>query len=54
MAPEFLRNYYYGPHIYISALGCTIYELITGTPLLDEDDDQVLQKIAFEKPKFQN
>ncbi|KAK4713658.1 hypothetical protein R3W88_019565 [Solanum pinnatisectum] len=36
------------------ALGCTVYELIMGKPLWDRDDDHVLQKIEFEKPKFHN
>ncbi|WMV34653.1 hypothetical protein MTR67_028038 [Solanum verrucosum] len=45
MAPELVRNYDYGPHVDIWALGCTVYELITGTPLWDG---------AFEEPKFQN
>ncbi|KAH0749174.1 hypothetical protein KY290_028406 [Solanum tuberosum] len=54
MAPELVRNYDYGPHVDIWALGCTVYELITGTPLWDGDDDHVLHQIAFEEPKFQN
>ncbi|KAH0653037.1 hypothetical protein KY285_030575 [Solanum tuberosum] len=55
MSPELVRNNYdCGPHVDIWAIGCTVYELIMGKPLWDGDDDHVLQKIKFEKPKFHN
>lgn len=63
MAPESVLNAEYGPPVDIWALGCTVYELITGTPLWEsdsgsqqeaDDDDDVLDKIEFEEPKFQN
>ncbi|KAK6791428.1 hypothetical protein RDI58_010509 [Solanum bulbocastanum] len=53
MAPESMINTEYSPQVDIWALGCTIYELITGTPLWeDTDGDDVLEKIEFEEPKF--
>ncbi|TMW91093.1 hypothetical protein EJD97_014799, partial [Solanum chilense] len=39
----------------IWALGCTVYELITGTLMWeDADGEYVLDKIEFEEPMFQN
>ncbi|KAH0650471.1 hypothetical protein KY284_030383 [Solanum tuberosum] len=55
MLPELVHNNYdCGPHVDIWAIGCIVYELIMGKPLWDGDDDHVLQKIKFEKPKFHN
>lgn len=55
MAPESVINTEYTPKVDIWALGCTVYELITGTPLWeDADGDDVLDKIEFEEPKLQN
>ncbi|KAK4365766.1 hypothetical protein RND71_013646 [Anisodus tanguticus] len=61
MAPESVLNSEYGPQVDIWALGCTVYELLTGTPLWESDSgseedagDNVLYKIGFEEPKFQN
>ncbi|MCD7462706.1 hypothetical protein HAX54_049168, partial [Datura stramonium] len=61
MTPESVLNAEYGPPVDIWALGCTFYELITGTPLWESDsgsqqdaDDDVLDKIEFEEPKIHN
>ncbi|KAH0666206.1 hypothetical protein KY285_027412 [Solanum tuberosum] len=55
MAPESVINTEYTSQVDIWALGCTVYELITGTPLWeDADGDDVLDKIEFEEPKSQN
>ncbi|KAH0658867.1 hypothetical protein KY285_027414 [Solanum tuberosum] len=55
MAPESVINTEYTSQVDIWALGCTVYELITGTSLWeDADGDDVLDKIEFEEPKFQN
>ncbi|XP_069147984.1 mitogen-activated protein kinase kinase kinase 20-like [Solanum lycopersicum] len=55
MAPEFVINTEYSPEIDIWALGCTVYELITGTLMWeDAHGDYVLDKIEFEEPMLQN
>ncbi|XP_070035944.1 mitogen-activated protein kinase kinase kinase 20-like [Nicotiana tomentosiformis] len=60
MAPESVIYHEYGTEVDIWALGCTVYELLTGTPLWETSSDindvnaDVLYKIEFEKPKFQN
>ncbi|WMV34749.1 hypothetical protein MTR67_028134 [Solanum verrucosum] len=45
MAPESLLKQEYGPEVDIWALGCTVYELITGTPLWESSNAD---------PKFEN
>ncbi|OIT00668.1 PREDICTED: mitogen-activated protein kinase kinase kinase 3-like [Nicotiana attenuata] len=60
MAPESVIYHQYGTEVDIWALGCTVYELLTGKPLWKTSSDindvkaDVLHKIAFEKPKIQN
>ncbi|KAH0679006.1 hypothetical protein KY284_020091 [Solanum tuberosum] len=55
MAPESMINTGYTPQVDIWALSCTVYELITGTPMwAGAYGDDVLNKIEFEEPKFQN
>ncbi|WMV24414.1 hypothetical protein MTR67_017799 [Solanum verrucosum] len=49
MTPESVINTEYRPQVAIWALGCTVYELITGTPMWeDADGDDVLDKIELE------
>ncbi|XP_049409930.1 mitogen-activated protein kinase kinase kinase 20-like [Solanum stenotomum] len=59
MAPESLLKQEYGPEADIWALGCTVYELITGTPLWESSNsdpkfDDVLQRIKYEEPNLEN
>ncbi|KAJ8548327.1 hypothetical protein K7X08_030796 [Anisodus acutangulus] len=59
MAPESVLKQEYGPDTDIWALGCTVYELITGTPLWkssnsDEKFDDVLHRIKYEELSFEN
>ncbi|KAH0662509.1 hypothetical protein KY284_027440 [Solanum tuberosum] len=59
MAPESLLKQEYGPETDIWALGCTVYELITGTPLWESSNsdpkfDDVLQRIKYEEPNLEN
>uniref|UniRef100_M0ZUJ6 ATP binding protein n=1 Tax=Solanum tuberosum TaxID=4113 RepID=M0ZUJ6_SOLTU len=55
MALESVINTEYTPQVDIWALSCTVYELIMGTPMwADAYGDDVLNKIDFEEPKFQN
>uniref|UniRef100_A0A1S3XP75 Mitogen-activated protein kinase kinase kinase 3-like n=2 Tax=Nicotiana tabacum TaxID=4097 RepID=A0A1S3XP75_TOBAC len=58
MAPESVVDEEYGPEVDIWALGCTVYELMTGTPLWESDEDSqdsgILYRIEFEEPMFQN
>nr|AGV06258.1 fertilization-related kinase 1 [Solanum chacoense] len=59
MAPESLLKQEYGPEADIWALGCTVYELITGTPLWessnsDPEFDDVLHRIMYEEPNLEN
>ncbi|CAN4099812.1 unnamed protein product [Withania somnifera] len=49
MAPESVVNSEYGPQVNIWALGCTVLQ---GHRYANDDD--VLEKIKFEEPKFQN
>ncbi|XP_055830396.1 mitogen-activated protein kinase kinase kinase 20-like [Solanum dulcamara] len=59
MAPESLLNQEYGPKADIWALGCMVYELITGTPLWESSNsdpkfDDVLHRIKYEEPNLEN
>ncbi|XP_009627572.2 mitogen-activated protein kinase kinase kinase 20-like [Nicotiana tomentosiformis] len=58
LAPESVVDEKYGTEVDIWALGCTVYELMTGTPLWESDEDSqdsnVLYRIGFEEPMFQN
>ncbi|XP_009765082.1 mitogen-activated protein kinase kinase kinase 20-like [Nicotiana tabacum] len=58
LAPESVVDEKYGPKVDIWALGCTVYELMTGTPLWESEEDSqdsnVLYRIGFEEPMFQN
>ncbi|KAK6787199.1 hypothetical protein RDI58_015724 [Solanum bulbocastanum] len=59
MAPESLLKQEYGPEADIWALGCTVYELITGTPLWESANsdpkfDDVLHRIKYEEPNLEN
>ncbi|XP_019248726.1 PREDICTED: phosphoenolpyruvate carboxylase kinase 2-like [Nicotiana attenuata] len=56
LAPESVVDEEYGPEVDIWALGCIVYELMTGTPLWesDEDIDDVLHRIGYEQPSYEN
>ncbi|XP_049360251.1 mitogen-activated protein kinase kinase kinase 20-like [Solanum verrucosum] len=59
MAPESLLKQEYGPEVDIWALGCTVYELITGTPLWESSNadpkfEDVLERIKYEEPNLEN
>ncbi|XP_009598440.1 mitogen-activated protein kinase kinase kinase 20-like [Nicotiana tomentosiformis] len=59
MAPESVLKQEYGPEADIWALGCIVYELITGKPLWDSSNsdakvDDVLRRIRSEEPNFEN
>ncbi|XP_019236210.1 PREDICTED: LOW QUALITY PROTEIN: serine/threonine-protein kinase greatwall-like [Nicotiana attenuata] len=58
LAPESVVDEEYGPEVDIWALGCIVYELMTGTPLWESDEDSqdsnVLYRIGFEEPMFHN
>ncbi|XP_060190434.1 mitogen-activated protein kinase kinase kinase 20-like [Lycium barbarum] len=58
MAPESVLHHEYGQEVDIWAVGCTVYELLTGTPLWKSNEDDakadVLDRIASEEPNLEN
>lgn len=55
MAPESVLYHEYGPEVDIWAIGCTVYELLTGKPLWESNEKaDVLDRIVSEEPNLED
>lgn len=50
MAPEAMHGYVVSPRADLYALGCLIHEMISGTPVFDDDSPYRLQQAHMEEP----